>query len=93
MTKAGIPGHRQDSGSAGTEKILNELENDTKTKFQENIPGKSQFQKNGRGNRVMPPHSGLPSSGGWGRGLKSLGKFFSVPKGFETSLEKLGLKK
>lgn len=68
MTKAGIPGHRQDSGSAGTEKVLNELENDTKTKFQENIPGKSQFQKNGRGNR-------------------------SVPKGFETSLEKLGLKK
>lgn len=55
MTKAGIPGHRQDSGSAGTEKVLNELENDTKTKFQENIPGKSQFQKNGRGNRVMPP--------------------------------------
>ena len=76
MTKAGIPGHRQDSGSAGTEKVLNELENDTKTKFQENIPGKSQFQKNGRGNRVMPPPLWAPFVGGLGEGAEVVGKIF-----------------
>ena len=36
---------QQDSGSAGTKIILDASENDTKENFQENIPGKKQFQK------------------------------------------------
>ena len=43
-------GPRQDSGSAGTKKVLDALENDTKANFQENIPVKVWFQKKwGRG--------------------------------------------
>lgn len=36
---------QQDSGSAWTKRILDASENDTKENFQENIPGKVQFQK------------------------------------------------
>ena len=39
---------QQDSGSAGTKIILDASENDTKKNFQENIPGKKQFQKKWR---------------------------------------------
>ena len=38
-------GLRQDARSAGAKKVLDALENDTKANFQENIPGKVQFQK------------------------------------------------
>ena len=43
-------GPRQDSGSAGTKKVLDTLENDTKANFQENIHGKVRFQKKWEGN-------------------------------------------
>ena len=38
-------GPRPDSGNDRSKKVLDALENDTKTNLQENIPGKVRFQK------------------------------------------------
>ena len=44
-----VQGPRRDSGSVGTKKVLDALENDTKANFQENILGKVRFQKKWEG--------------------------------------------
>ena len=47
-------GPRPDSGNGGPKKVLDVLENDTKTNLQENIPGKVRFQK--KWGSSPPPH-------------------------------------